>query len=127
MTRQTRERLVESHFIHSAPWAIHIIAQGVKNVKHMAEKFSNEVIQAVWEKGQVVHGKDPSKVRKDVCKAWIHRDEYGNRNSDYGWEIDHITPISNGGPDALYNLRPLQWENNASKQNGRLTCPVTAA
>jgi hypothetical protein len=32
----------------------------------------------------------------------------------------------NGGTDALSNLRPLQWENNASKGAGRLKCAVTA-
>jgi hypothetical protein len=52
--------------------------------------------------------------------------KYGDRNSQYGWEIDHITSQDHGGSDAPSNLRPLQWENNASKGAGRLVCKVKA-
>ena len=43
-----------------------------------------------------------------------------------GWEIDHITPFDKGGTDEHSNLHALQWKNNATKHEGRLTCPVTA-
>ena len=89
--------------------------------------FSNETIQLVWNKGAIVNNNDPNVWRKDECHAWIKRNEYGNRQSEYGWEVDHIKPESVGGGDALSNLRPLQWQNNASKQDGRLTCPITAS
>jgi hypothetical protein len=89
--------------------------------------FSEEIIQEVWEKGTVVSNNDPEIWRKDQCGAWISRSYYGNRDSQYGWEIDHITPESEGGGEQLSNLRPLQWENNVSTQAGRLTCSVTAS
>lgn len=85
--------------------------------------WSPDMIQKVWEKGQIVQNNDPNVYRKDECKAWIKRDQYGNRNSDFGWEIDHISP---GGPDDLSNLRPLQWQNNVDKSDGRLKCNVTS-
>lgn len=85
---------------------------------------SPEIIQAVWNKGRIVPGQDSARWRKDECDAWIGRHEYGNRNSTYGWEVDHISP---GGSDAPGNLRPLQWENNVAKSDGRLTCVVTAS
>lgn len=88
--------------------------------------FSEYTIQCVWEKGYIIAGNNPDVWRKDRCGAWIGRIYYGNRDSRYGWEIDHIVPEFEGGGDELSNLRPLQWENNASKQEGRLTCPVTA-
>lgn len=86
--------------------------------------FNEETIQRVWGKGKIVSGYNPDKWRKDQCGAWIGRTAYGNRNSKYGWEIDHITPVSRGGGDELSNLRPLQWENNVAKQDDRLVCVV---
>lgn len=89
--------------------------------------FSEYTIQKVWEKGNIVPGNDQDVWRKDQCGAWISRSYYGNRNSQYGWEIDHITPESLGGSDELTNLRPLHWENNVIRQDGRLMCTVTAS
>jgi|TARA_B110000908_G_C9860233_1_gene273756 5-methylcytosine-specific restriction endonuclease McrA len=86
--------------------------------------FTDEKVQIVWEKGTIVTGYDSFEWRKDQCDAWIKRSNYGNRDSDFGWEVDHITPQSNGGGDQLSNLRPLQWENNVATSNGRLTCNV---
>lgn len=93
----------------------------------MKVSYSPELIQAVWEKGNIVANNDPRKWRKDDCQAWIHRLAYGDRNSQYGWEIDHITPESQGGTDDISNLRPLQWQNNAARQQGNEDCAVTAS
>lgn len=82
-----------------------------------------ELIQKVWEKGKIVGGVNPSIYRKDDCDAWIKRDEYGNRKVDFGWEIDHIKPNDD---NSLSNLRPLQWENNLDKSDGKLKCNVTS-
>lgn len=84
----------------------------------------DENIQAVWNKGAIPVPQEAANWRKDTCGAWIARNQYGNRNSDYGWEIDHINP--NGG-DAISNLQPLQWENNVAKSDGRQKCVVVAA
>lgn len=80
----------------------------------------------VWGKGVSVPNNDPKIFRKDQCGAWIKYSDYGNRNSVHGWEIDHIKPTSNGGLDALSNLRPLHWKNNTAKSNGNLVCVVKA-
>ncbi len=85
--------------------------------------FSDEKVQQVWEKAVTDSNNDPNKWRKDQCGAWIYRGAYGDRNSEYGWEVDHIDP---NGRDGLSNLRPLQWKNNLDKGEGRLKCPVTA-
>jgi 5-methylcytosine-specific restriction endonuclease McrA len=88
--------------------------------------FSEEMIQAVWEKGTVVSGVDSNIYRKDECGAWIEFKHHGDRNHDFGWEIDHIITQSEEGGDNLSNLRPLQWKNNASRQDDELVCKITA-
>lgn len=87
--------------------------------------FDHETKSQIWHKATEVRSYDPNRWRKDACGAWIGWTEYGDRDSDYGWEIDHIDP--NGGDD-LSNLRPLQWKNNvATSDSGVLTRAVTAS
>ena len=77
--------------------------------------MTEELIDTAWERAKEVDGCDPDQIRKDCCGALIKRSEYGNRDSQYGWEVDHIFPKSKGGDDNESNLRAMQWENNASK------------
>jgi hypothetical protein len=79
--------------------------------------FTEEMINRVWQDATPVQGYDPDLFRKDCCGAWIVRNAYGNIDSIYGWEIDHVYPQSLGGGDDLDNLRAMQWENNRSKGN----------
>ncbi|CQE14508.1 Uncharacterised protein [Yersinia intermedia] len=88
--------------------------------------WTEQQIQEVWEKGTIASNNDKNKFRKDQCGAWMSRDKYGNRDSVYGWEIDHIQTVSKDGTDAMSNLRPLQWQNNAGRSDGRLTTVVTS-
>lgn len=78
--------------------------------------FSKDVIDAVWNR---CAGKENNGYKMDQCTAWIYKDSYGKQSS-YGWQIDHITPISKGGTDELSNLRALHWANNLARSNGRL-------
>ena len=79
-------------------------------------KWSEDIINSVWEKARKVNEFDPTLFRIDACGAWIMRDKYG-KDHPFGWVIDHIYPVSKGGTDELYNLRPLQIENNMSKSD----------
>lgn len=78
--------------------------------RHPASDFSSPrgydrtVIDLVWAAGDQVEGNDPELWRKDTCGAWMHRQEYGRRKSEFGWEI--CDP--GAGSDSL---RPMQWQN----------------
>lgn len=80
--------------------------------------FSDSVVNEVWVKAKVIQGEHPNVKRKDKCGAIIAKSAYGNHNSNFGWDIDHIKPVSKGGTDLLSNLQPLHWKNNASKDDG---------
>jgi len=77
--------------------------------------FSKATIKLVWEKASIEPGYSKGYARKDICGWWIIFDKYGNRESDHGWEIDHINPVSNGGTGEQSNLQPLNWRNNSEK------------
>ena len=85
------------------------------------KNWQEDIVQHVWEKAIEVTGVDGKLWRKDIAGAWISRRLYGKRFSEYGWEIDHIKPVTeeghHSGDEDLGNLQPLQWENNKSKAN----------
>lgn len=75
---------------------------------------SEEKIQQVWEKAEIVDNEDKDDWRKDACGAWIKRNQY-EQETDHSWEIDHIKPVSKDGSDDLKNLMPLHRENSRTK------------
>ncbi len=79
--------------------------------------FTQEQIEEVWQKARIMANNNPNVFRQDYAGAWIRRDQYGDRNAKYGWEIDHCLPESQGGSDNIENLYPLHWKNNVQKDN----------
>lgn len=86
--------------------------------------WTEDAKRAVWLKAPLAQAitRNPD-VRLDSCKALMLWDDYGRRDSNYGWEIDHIIPEKllqdNGVPqelvDHIDNLRPMHWSNNCKK------------
>lgn len=82
--------------------------------------FSEISIQRVWEKGRVIEGFDPQEWREDSCGAFIHRAQYGNQESEFGWRIVAMHP------DGDRELHPFHWQNDFDIANHRTHCHVTA-
>ena len=76
------------------------------------ESFSSKIVDAVWKKARSENGF--SFFKTDGCGATIKLAEFGEQ-SQYGWEIDHIKPVSCGGTDELNNLQAMHWRNNRNK------------
>lgn len=78
--------------------------------------INEDTIQEVWDRARTMEGFDPAMYRKDACGALIMRDKYG-RTNPFGWEIDHVYPVSRGGDDQIENLRAFHYLNNRSKRD----------
>ncbi|HAA14934.1 MAG TPA: HNH endonuclease [Cytophagales bacterium] len=77
---------------------------------------SEQLKRQVWNKAKKVVGKDPKDYRLDPYGNEIYYYSYG-KNSDKGWEIDHIKPKSLRGSDHITNLQALKTSVNREKSN----------
>ena len=90
----------------------------IHNTERLGKPWPIATIEAVWKEGipRERNVKTSTlEIKRDVCGLVMHRAEFGNRGSEFGWEIDHIKPVSEGGGDELENLQPLNWKNNSDK------------
>ena len=86
--------------------------------------YEREIVARVWKFATVVGGNDPELWRKDEFGAWIQRLEYGNRHSEFGWEIcDTSLGRGDGG---LAALRPMQWQNYVDQVAAVTQSKITA-
>ena len=88
-------------------------------------KFDQETINAIFQKGTLVASTLTDEIRTDACGARMRKSHFGNVNSKYGWEIDHIKPTAKGGANVLSNMQPLQWQNNRAKGDGPMMCAIS--
>ena len=75
-------------------------------------EFADKAI--AWSNAHVIPGREnESHVwRMDDFGSLIRWDDHGDRNSPYGWEIDHVPPLGLGfAPNR--RTRALHWRHNA--------------
>lgn len=72
--------------------------------------YEPDVVERVWQLAQIVSGNDPQVWRKDEFGAWIHRRDYRQRHSEFGWEIAEAGYRMRAS--GLEALRPMQWQNH---------------
>ena len=72
--------------------------------------LNRETAMRLWNKS---FGKDTKAV--DFAGRTIAKGAYNDRNSEYGWNVDHILPQSKGGVTADYNLICCHIKTNDEK------------
>jgi hypothetical protein len=90
-----------------------------ENTNVYGGSFTRAEIDAVWAKAMNAPalGGVSKDAKWDAYMGVIKYSEYGNRNSEHGWEIDHIKPVAAGGKDNIENLQPLNWKTNVAKSD----------
>jgi hypothetical protein len=66
-------------------------------------------------KGRASPFYDPWEFRLDHYGTLMRWSDYGNRNSEFGWEFGHVRAAALGGTDGISNLRPINWKNNIAE------------
>lgn len=54
---------------------------------------------------------------KDFAGRTIHKCAFGQNNSQYGWDVDHIQPLSKNGKDIHENKQIVHVITNDEKGN----------
>lgn len=53
----------------------------------------------------------------DYAGRKVKKSAYNSRDSQYGWNVDHIRPLSDGGKDVLCNAVACNIETNEEKSD----------
>ncbi len=69
-----------------------------------------------WKNAKKIQGEDPDQYRQDPYGNKIRKNSFG-KDSEMGWEVDHIIPKARGGSDATQNLQALQTKVNREKSD----------
>lgn len=68
---------------------------------------------AAWTACRPLEGRSPADYRVDAYGHVIRWADHG-KQTEHGWEIDHVLPSALGGGDHGSNYRALHWQRNRS-------------
>ena len=80
---------------------------------------TKDQIEKAWGKAKPIKGKNEDIYRQDPYGNPMYKPSYG-KNSEMGWEVDHIKPKALGGSDSTINIQALNTGVNRSKGNSRV-------
>ncbi|QJR15929.1 HNH endonuclease [Usitatibacter palustris] len=85
---------------------------------HEHMNLLEDLKRAAWARTSPVAGQMNSwEFRKDCLGNLVRYNDYGKRNSPFGWELDQIVPRSVGGTADPDNLQALHWKANAARSD----------
>ena len=87
-----------------------MVSESFSDVATTLNNYEPDVVERVWKLDQIVSGNDRQVWRKDEFGAWIHRRDYRQRHSEFGWEIAEAGYRMRAS--GLEALRPMQWQNH---------------
>lgn len=59
-------------------------------MKTRATNLSSEQVEQAWEYAELLANQNPQHIRTDFLGAIIHREDYEDINSEYGWCVEYV-------------------------------------
>jgi hypothetical protein len=77
--------------------------------------------RAAWARTSPVTGQSNSwEIRKDCLGNLVRYNDFGNRHSPFGWELEYIVSRAAGGSTDPSNLQALHWKAAAVRAEPQL-------
>ena len=77
--------------------------------------------RAAWNRTSPVSGQANSwEIRKDCLGNLVRYNDFGNRHSPFGWELEYIVSRAAGGSSDPSNLQALHWKAAAVRSEPQL-------
>ena len=75
--------------------------------------------RAAWAKTSPVSQANSWEIRRDCLGNLVRYNDYGNRHSPFGWELDYLNQAMGGSTDPE-NLQALHWKAVAVRAQPQL-------
>ena len=76
--------------------------------------------RAAWAKTSPVSQANSWEIRRDCLGNLVRYNDYGNRHSPFGWELDYLVTQAMGGSTDPDNLQALHWKAVAVRAQPQL-------
>ena len=70
-----------------------------------------------WNADELEHIFRKTNGRWHLCHGPLAWQNYGRRDVEDGWEVDHVKAAARGGSHLIRNMKAAHWRHNASRQD----------